>query len=81
MTVLFRKLRVFGYGAFRSPHSKLKLAEAEQHMLFSSHSAHLGRWRARDRQLLCQPIFAPHTMSVTDLTIANTRPRRIDRFQ
>jgi hypothetical protein len=28
MTVLFRKLRLFGYGAFRSPHSKL--AEAEQ---------------------------------------------------
>ena len=29
MTVLFRQLRIFGYGAFRSPHSKLKLAETK----------------------------------------------------
>lgn len=66
MTVLFRKLRLFGYGAFRSPHSKL--VEAEQtlvYFIFSSHSARLGRWRTRDRKLLCQPIFAPHAMSVT----------------
>jgi hypothetical protein len=40
-----------------------ELAEAE-HSYFSSHSAHLGRRRARNRKLLCQPILTPHTVSV-----------------
>jgi hypothetical protein len=40
-----------------------ELAEAE-HPCFSSHSAHLGRRRARYRKLSRQPILTPHTLSV-----------------
>ena len=80
MTVLFRKLRLFGYRAFRF--TSQQGWPRFHNTLFSSHSAYLGRWRTRDRRLLCQPISAPHTMSVT--TSHNLRPhactRRIDRF-
>ena len=45
--------------------SELDEAEQTNSRFSPSLSAHLGRWRTRDHKLLCQPIFAPHTMSVT----------------
>jgi hypothetical protein len=64
MTVLFRNLRAFGYGErFTIDGSDFEVAEAK-HFCFSSHGAHLGRWRARACKLFRHSIFAPYTMSV-----------------
>ena len=41
-----------------------RLRHSTPTLSFISHSTHLGRWRARDRELFRQPILTPDTTSV-----------------
>lgn len=64
MTVLFRNLRAAGYGEHTlTAVSRVQEVTVSNTLVFSNRAS-IGRWRTRDRKLLCQPIPALYTMFV-----------------